>query len=673
MTFQAPIQRTALRPSVLAGMVFLCFLGLFTGTLFADEALDKEDAAEVTDLPPLKISQYLDPVEIRRTSPAQKLVYDQGTVSKFDDNTIGQALRRLPGVSFESPSEEKDLRIRGLDKEYAQFLVDGQRIPGGGEKREFQLDRLPANLIEKIEIIRNGSARYDSQGIAGTVNVVMKAAPDKRVAQFGAGGGYIKDGNPLHDFEMTYGDRVGNLRYLFNGTIQGRTTIKDNDRTILGARGTVDKLERDDDISDIRQYNFSPGLAYDISGQTRFEFQPFVLHSEEIKDKVKNTLKANLSLDKSEPEHEFKTQTSYRIKTRFLHQFNSNLKGEVGVSPSGFQEIRDKVRRELNSNGILRTTDLEHEDKIQRDLFAWLYGEYRFLQSHLFHIGFETMSTDRDKDNAKTSNGVLASDAKGAYNIEEKRFNFYLDDEFYWGNHTVLTPGFRLEHLRQTLTASGKSSQETVFDNLNPSFHVLHHLTDKVNLRFSIAKTLRRPKYDDLIPFVDSKSGTFTNPDNVGNPSLRPETATGLDGGMEYFFSDKGGFLGVNVFYRDIADKIESKTAFNSARGRYESTFVNLNKGTVYGVELEVNRNLADISLPQLTLTGNLTFTDSSVTDPTTLKTGRFKQQPAMLFNGGFDYAIPDWRMNFGTNNNFTVGATDFTGETSGDMQFLDL
>lgn len=95
-----------------------------------------------------------------------------------EGKTAGEMVKHLPSVMMGGPpGESKDARLRGMDKEFTSILVDGRRFPDGGEKREVKLDRIPMDLVERIELIRNPSAEYGGHGIAGTINILLKRPP----------------------------------------------------------------------------------------------------------------------------------------------------------------------------------------------------------------------------------------------------------------------------------------------------------------------------------------------------------------------------------------------------------------------------------------------------------------------------------------------------------------
>lgn len=115
----------------------------------------------------------------RWSSPIAKVIVTRDDIAQFRDRRAGDILRRLPGVAMSSPGvKNRSARLRGLGTQYTQVLINGERISGGGEKREFELDRIPADMIERIEIIKNPSAAYSSDAVAGIVNIILRRAPD---------------------------------------------------------------------------------------------------------------------------------------------------------------------------------------------------------------------------------------------------------------------------------------------------------------------------------------------------------------------------------------------------------------------------------------------------------------------------------------------------------------
>ncbi|MBU2168764.1 MAG: TonB-dependent receptor plug domain-containing protein, partial [Alphaproteobacteria bacterium] len=116
------------------------------------------------------------------------LSYDLDYFQRFEPLTVGDALRRVPSVTFLSDVLESDgARLRGLDPGYTKILIDGEEVPGSGVDRSFFVDRIPAELIERVEVVRSSSANRSGDAVAGTINIVLRDA-------LSLDGGYIRLG-----------------------------------------------------------------------------------------------------------------------------------------------------------------------------------------------------------------------------------------------------------------------------------------------------------------------------------------------------------------------------------------------------------------------------------------------------------------------------------------------
>src|SRR5262245_61676915 len=121
------------------------------------------------------------------------LIYDTDYFQRFEPLTIGDALKRVPGVTFLSDVIESDgARLRGLDPSHTQILINGDKVPGANAARTFFLARIPAERVERIEIVRSTSARRSADAVAGSLNIVLRDA-------FELDGGYVKAGGMLFD------------------------------------------------------------------------------------------------------------------------------------------------------------------------------------------------------------------------------------------------------------------------------------------------------------------------------------------------------------------------------------------------------------------------------------------------------------------------------------------
>lgn len=106
----------------------------------------------------------------RRDDTAAKIVVNHDEIVKYGDTSVLDVLKRVPGVTLSgNGGRGSEVRMRGLGNGYTQILLNGERAPAG-----FTLDSLAPDLIERIEVLRAASAEFSTQGIAGTINIVLK-------------------------------------------------------------------------------------------------------------------------------------------------------------------------------------------------------------------------------------------------------------------------------------------------------------------------------------------------------------------------------------------------------------------------------------------------------------------------------------------------------------------
>ena len=154
-------------------------LALAVTPAFAQTADNPDSVAERPDHD-IKTSQEIvvqADIGFRNRSEAAEpvLVYDEEYFQRFEPLTAGDALKRVPSVTFLSDVIESDgARLRGLDPGYTQILINGEKVPGGQADRSFFLDRIPAELIKQVEIVRSSSARRSGDAVAGTLNIVLR-------------------------------------------------------------------------------------------------------------------------------------------------------------------------------------------------------------------------------------------------------------------------------------------------------------------------------------------------------------------------------------------------------------------------------------------------------------------------------------------------------------------
>ncbi len=133
-------------------------------------------------------------------------------VGRFPDQNIGDALKRIPAMSVNyNQGEARYANVRGTGPRLNSVSVDGEHIPSAdGESRAVQLDLIPADMIQSIEVNKTITPDMDADAIGGSVNLVTRQAPYFRRFAATLGSGY----NALRHKPMLNGSFIAGKRFL---------------------------------------------------------------------------------------------------------------------------------------------------------------------------------------------------------------------------------------------------------------------------------------------------------------------------------------------------------------------------------------------------------------------------------------------------------------------------
>ena len=202
-------------------------------------------------------------------------------VARFPDSNIGDALKRIPGINVQyDQGEARFGHIRGTSPDLSSVTIDGTRVPSAeADIRSVQLDLIPADMIQTIEVNKVIMPEMDADAIGGTVNLVTKSQPVGRRITAMAGSGYnLISEKPMINLGLSYGDRFIKDRLGMVAAI----SFQDNP---LGSDNVEFTWDKTDDgkfyVNDyqIRQYfvhrqrqSYSLALDYVINPDHKIEF-----------------------------------------------------------------------------------------------------------------------------------------------------------------------------------------------------------------------------------------------------------------------------------------------------------------------------------------------------------------------------------------------------------------
>ena len=113
-------------------------------------------------------------------------------VGKFPDSNIGDALKRINGINVQyDQGEARFGQVRGTSADLSSVTINGNRLPSAeGDSRAAQLDLIPTDMIQTIEVHKVVTADMDGDAIGGAVNLVTKNSPYRQTVAATAGAGY---------------------------------------------------------------------------------------------------------------------------------------------------------------------------------------------------------------------------------------------------------------------------------------------------------------------------------------------------------------------------------------------------------------------------------------------------------------------------------------------------
>lgn len=137
-------------------------------------------------------------------------------IGKFPDANIGDAMKRIPGITMQvDQGEARNIIIRGLSPQLNSVTLNGSRIPSAeGDNRNVQMDLIPSDMIQTIEVSKAVTPDMDADALGGSVNLITRTSPQgfRLSATAGSGINFITD-KPIYNGSFLVGNRSGNGKF----------------------------------------------------------------------------------------------------------------------------------------------------------------------------------------------------------------------------------------------------------------------------------------------------------------------------------------------------------------------------------------------------------------------------------------------------------------------------
>lgn len=551
-------------------------------------------------------TETLGEIEVEAERSQMELRFDKRIFSVGSDVTTtgGTALDVLENVPSVTTDVEGVVSLRGNSG--VQILINGKPSSTFANE-EGSLRGLNSNLIEQVEVITNPSARYEAEGSAGIINIILKKNESRGFnGNVGIGTGFPEE----YEFSSNLNYRTENVNWFLNTSFDYRSE-EDNGSSFQRYNAPdTSYIYRESSVQDESEVDGNLNIGADFylpanqlltvqagidleDGQedTRVNYRDFTINEQLMQEVRRDEFQ-------DAEESDFEIELAYEnVLPGDDHKLTADF--DFDISSETETSDQDEIILQGSADPLLQRTLNEEDEREFRfradyintisDLVQLEFGvnsSYEFLDN-TFNAE-EQQNGDWVTLNAFADNFAYNEFVNAAYGIWSADFGKFSSQL-----------GLRLEHsvIGTELKSSGQENTQRYL-NLFPSVFLNYQLNEQQSVQTSYSRRISRPWSRLLLPFPN-----FSNNRNrrFGNPDLKPEYSDSYELGFLQYWSS--GSLLSSVYYRHETGRIERITSLND-NGISESYPINLATEDSWGIEFSLDQDLME----SLTVTGNANF-----------------------------------------------------------------
>lgn len=511
----------------------------------------------------------LDEVVVQGEKTLMELSLDKRVFNVGKDlaNAGGNAsdiLMNLPSVAVDP---DGNVRLRGSAN--VRILIDGKPSGLVSFKGSSGLRQLPANLVERVEVITNPSARYEAEGMAGVINIILK----KDNKQGFNGSGEVIVGSPLNlGLTANLNYRKNRINWFVNYGLANRVSPgrgklyqevyqEDGSTLLLQQRSTSTVNSLNNSLRAGLDYFFNEQSILTASYVWRRSDAHRItdIRYEDYRNTLDNYLGYALRRQ-DETEDEPNKEAILNFKKRF-DQKGKELNASFTYlnywerSDQLFTQNSYTIFSSAIPKGALTQTSLN--DEYENQYLLQVDYTQPFATKGKIETGIRTSFREMENDYI-----VQEKQESGNFETIDGLDNVFLYDENILAVYGIVgnerakwsyQAGLRAEYTDiETRLVETKESNPRSYTNLFPSGHLNYKANEKNAFQLSYSRRIRRPVYNDLSPYV-----TFSDQRNFfsGNPNLNPEFTDSYELG-HILYREKSTLFST-VYYRSTQDKIQ--------------------------------------------------------------------------------------------------------------------
>ena len=548
-------------------------------------------------------------------------VVGQGSQMRFDidkkvfsvDQNIAAAggsatdvLQNIPSVDVDN-----DGNISLRNNASVEVWINGKPSGLTADNRAQVLQQMPAENIESIEVMTNPSAKFNPEGTAGIINLVMKK--NRKAGYYGSlsAGATLQNGKPGSNAGASINYNVGkfdvfaNLGYrrmVGNGWgLTERTNYNNGDSTLLNQNSKTEFK--------MGGVFFRAGVDYHLDSKNTIGINGFGHNG--MPDMYSNT---DYLLTRKATNAKLRDYSRENNASDQHKGYNVNLYHRIDFDKKGSNLMTNLSYSEHGNLGNQRYTQLDrlaaanNQDITQiadgNSNTIELKTDYtkKFTDNNRLELGWSSIWNDR-LSNASGTDNFNNKDIPEYYNVFDYAEQIHAGYATYGTriDNFSVQAGVRGEYFRKDITST--SSRESIkldpqsYFKVYPSVYLSYSLPNNNEVQLNYTRRVDRPRGRMVNSFRDYSDSTNIS---YGNPLLMPEMTSAFE--LNYIKNWDNHTLSSSIYYRLNNDDIERVSFLRN--GVMESTFMNLTKEHDMGVELVAKNRLFKI----LNLTSSLNF-----------------------------------------------------------------
>lgn len=503
--------------------------------------------------------QTLGEVVVRADRSTTEFKLDKRVFNVGEDlsSTGASALEVLNNVPSVNVSIEGQISLRGSNG--VQILINGKPSVLASEQGN-ALGTITADMIEKIEVITNPSAKYDAEGTSGIINIVLKK--DERKGLNGSVS--LNTGLPHnHSLGLSLNRRTEKFN-LFSQLGAGYREIPQESELInrdlisnatLLSEGTEYRNEGFFNLILGADYHINPYNVLTLSGYFAYEIEDQPSRTDfRIPDETGGTA---AEWYRTETTHA--TNPKYQYELQYKKQFRDHKEHALLFSALGNFFGKDQTSEFLNIDLVGSSAGADQQTRTNfgevRNTFILGYTK-PFSEKWTLEAGAQYVLNDVRNDFAVADlindEWVEREDLTNIFEYSQNVLGAYTTGA-YEGDKWGLKLGLRLENtdLSTLLVNTGQANDQN-FTNLFPTVHTSYKISPRVSLQAGYSKRIFRPRLWDLNPFFNIRNNFSIR---TGNPDLLPEFTDSYEVSSIYIFEKTS--LNFSVYYRYTTDVVE--------------------------------------------------------------------------------------------------------------------